>query len=470
MVVGDDDQSIYSWRGADIRNILEFERDYPEASVVRLEENYRSTATILAAANAVVANNTGRKPKTLWTANAGGEAISRYYACDERDESRLVATEIERVMREEGRSYADFVIFYRTHAQSPRHRRPVPARWRAVPDRGRDAVLRSRGDTRRDGVPQGDREPRRRGLAQAHHQHAQTRHRQDQRRASRVRGRRARASAFDEAVDRAGEWLGAGPSRKVAAFVELMTELRAVAADGGALRDLVEEIVERSGLLQALQAERTFESEGRIENIKEFFGVVEEFDAQHESAGACRLHGVGGPAHRSRLDAGGGARGHAHDAAHGQGTRVSRRLHRRHGGHDLPARQLDVRGVGTRGGAPAVLRGDHACPREALPHARVTRAASSDSRSTTRPAASSARFPRSTSRRAALARRASRGTGFARRGDGSRGSSYGFGRGEGRVFGAGAPASRQPRPAEDVDSFEVGDRGRAQGLRPRYRS
>ncbi len=118
MVVGDDDQSIYSWRGADIRNILEFERDYPEASVVRLEENYRSTATILAAANAVVANNSGRKPKTLWTANAGGESISRYYASDERDESRWVATEIERVMREEGRSYADFVIFYRTHAQS----------------------------------------------------------------------------------------------------------------------------------------------------------------------------------------------------------------------------------------------------------------------------------------------------------------------------------------------------------------
>lgn len=118
MVVGDDDQSIYSWRGADIRNILEFEKDYPEATVIRLEQNYRSTETILAAANAVVANNSGRKPKTLWTANAGGESISRYHASDERDEARFIAGEIERIVRTEGRSYADFALFYRTNAQS----------------------------------------------------------------------------------------------------------------------------------------------------------------------------------------------------------------------------------------------------------------------------------------------------------------------------------------------------------------
>ncbi|MDP2300648.1 MAG: UvrD-helicase domain-containing protein, partial [Actinomycetota bacterium] len=118
MVVGDDDQSIYSWRGADIRNILEFERDYPDATVIRLEQNYRSTETILAAANAVVANNRGRKPKTLWTANVGGEAITRYSATDERDEARFVAEEIERLLREEHRSYADVAVFYRTNAQS----------------------------------------------------------------------------------------------------------------------------------------------------------------------------------------------------------------------------------------------------------------------------------------------------------------------------------------------------------------
>jgi DNA helicase-2/ATP-dependent DNA helicase PcrA len=118
MVVGDDDQSVYSWRGADIRNILDFEKDYPEATVVKLEQNYRSTSTILAAANAVVANNADRKPKTLWTANVEGEAITRYLAADERDEVRFVVDEIERLLSAEGRSYSDFAVFYRTNAQS----------------------------------------------------------------------------------------------------------------------------------------------------------------------------------------------------------------------------------------------------------------------------------------------------------------------------------------------------------------
>ena len=118
MVVGDDDQSIYSWRGADIRNILEFERDYPEARVVKLEENYRSSARILAAANAVVANNPNRKPKTLFTANAEGEKIASYLASDERDEARFIVGEIDRLGRSEDRRYTDFAIFYRTNAQS----------------------------------------------------------------------------------------------------------------------------------------------------------------------------------------------------------------------------------------------------------------------------------------------------------------------------------------------------------------
>ncbi len=118
MVVGDDDQSIYSWRGADIRNILEFEHDYPEAAVVKLEENYRSSARILMAANAVVANNPNRKPKTLFTSNAEGEMISSYLAADERDEARFIAGEVERLQRAEGRRYTDCAVFYRTNAQS----------------------------------------------------------------------------------------------------------------------------------------------------------------------------------------------------------------------------------------------------------------------------------------------------------------------------------------------------------------
>ena len=116
-VVGDDDQSVYSWRGADIRNILDFERDYPEAKVVRLEQNYRSTQTILRAANAVVANNASRKAKELWTEGLEGEKIRVHTAADEYAEARYVVSEIERLV-EEGASRDEVAIFYRTNAQS----------------------------------------------------------------------------------------------------------------------------------------------------------------------------------------------------------------------------------------------------------------------------------------------------------------------------------------------------------------
>jgi DNA helicase-2/ATP-dependent DNA helicase PcrA len=116
-VVGDDDQSVYSWRGADIRNILDFERDYPEAKIVKLEQNYRSTQTILDAANAVVANNASRKPKELWTAGPQGERIRIFTAVDEYAEARFVISEIERLM-DSGASPRDMAVFYRTNAQS----------------------------------------------------------------------------------------------------------------------------------------------------------------------------------------------------------------------------------------------------------------------------------------------------------------------------------------------------------------
>jgi ATP-dependent DNA helicase UvrD/PcrA len=116
-VVGDDDQSVYSFRGADIRNVLEFERDYPEAKVVKLEQNYRSTQTILDAANAVVANNASRKPKELWTAGPRGERIRTFTAVDEYAEARFVVSEIERLM-DSGASPRDVAVFYRTNAQS----------------------------------------------------------------------------------------------------------------------------------------------------------------------------------------------------------------------------------------------------------------------------------------------------------------------------------------------------------------
>ncbi|HLS91420.1 MAG TPA: UvrD-helicase domain-containing protein, partial [Limnochordia bacterium] len=117
-VVGDADQSIYRFRGADIRNILDFERDYEDAKVVKLEQNYRSTKRILEAANAVIENNLDRPDKTLFTENPEGELIRFYRAEDERDEAAFVAEEIERLRREESFSYQDITILYRTHAQS----------------------------------------------------------------------------------------------------------------------------------------------------------------------------------------------------------------------------------------------------------------------------------------------------------------------------------------------------------------
>ena len=117
-VVGDDDQSIYGWRGADIRNILDFEKDFPGAEIVRLEQNYRSTEQILNAANLIIANNHGRKQKKLWTAQKGGAPIELRENNDERDEAMYIANRIVSDVRYQGRSYNDFAILYRTHAQS----------------------------------------------------------------------------------------------------------------------------------------------------------------------------------------------------------------------------------------------------------------------------------------------------------------------------------------------------------------
>ncbi|NLZ47956.1 MAG: DNA helicase PcrA [Clostridiales bacterium] len=117
-VVGDDDQCIYEWRGANIRNILDFEKDYPEAKVVKLEQNYRSKGNILNAANSVIKNNSERKHKVLRTESDAGEKIKIYRAPSDRDEAQFVASEIAKLMEEEGRSYRDFAILYRTNAQS----------------------------------------------------------------------------------------------------------------------------------------------------------------------------------------------------------------------------------------------------------------------------------------------------------------------------------------------------------------
>jgi DNA helicase-2/ATP-dependent DNA helicase PcrA len=280
MVVGDDDQSIYSWRGADIRNILEFENDYKDAVVVRLEQNYRSTQTILAAANAVVANNADRKPKTLWTENVDGEAITRYLASDERDEARFVVEEIERLMSLEHRSYADFAIFYRTNAQSRviedqflrtgvpyqlvggtrfferSEIRDVMAYLRAIANPMDPVSLKRIINQPRRGI--GDAT-----IAVLEHE------------------ARSGGMTLQEAVMAADgqAWLASGPRCKVAKFAETLVEMRNLT---GTLREFVEGVVALSGLEAALKADGSEDARARIENIHELFGVVQEFEEQHE--------------------------------------------------------------------------------------------------------------------------------------------------------------------------------------------
>jgi DNA helicase-2/ATP-dependent DNA helicase PcrA len=285
MVVGDDDQSIYGWRGADIRNILEFEQDFPNATVVRLEENYRSTASILGVANTVVAHNSDRKPKELFTSRGDGEPVVRYMALDEHDEVRWMVGEVERLLREQGYSYRDVAVFYRTHAQSRviedvllrtgtpyrivggtkfferAEIRDVLAYLRVVVNRADEVSLRRIVNTPRRGI--GDTTV---GRVSEH--------------------ARREDVAFVEALTLScddEELLGARARDCISDFLRLLGEIGSVEA--GTLRERVERIVELSGLLSALRSVDTQESLARVENVMEFFGVVEDFEKQHEEAG-----------------------------------------------------------------------------------------------------------------------------------------------------------------------------------------
>ena len=280
MVVGDDDQSIYSWRGADLRNILEFESDYPEAKVVKLEQNYRSVGNILAAANAVIANNQHRKEKRLFTAMGDGEKISVYMATDERDEGRWIAGEIDR-RRAEGTSYNNMAVFYRTNAQSRMLedmllRAGVP--YRIVGgtrffDRAeiRDVmayltlVVNPADDIaakRVINVP-------RRGIGKT------TIERIDQ--FAREMSMPFLAAAELAIVD---PDIRASTRNAVGEFVQVIKD---GATYGGDLRKVVEMIIDHAGLVRALQDEGTDEARGRVENIQEFLGVVDEFVQTHDA-------------------------------------------------------------------------------------------------------------------------------------------------------------------------------------------
>ena len=281
MVVGDDDQSIYSWRGADIQNILDFEKDYPDAHVVRLEQNYRSTGHILSAANAVVANNSRRKPKRLFTDAGDGEKIQVFQASDERDEGRWIGSEIEK-LHDGGTSYDDMAVFYRTNAQSRiledmflragvpykivggtrffdrAEVRDVMAYLKLVVNPDDDVAALRVVNTPRRGV----------GTTSI----------------NKIRELAAdEGISFFSACQMAIAETGLLGAKVRSALAEFTGVIEASRHFTGELADVVEAIVDRAGLIRALEAEHSVEADGRIENIKEFMGVAAEFDETHDT-------------------------------------------------------------------------------------------------------------------------------------------------------------------------------------------
>ena len=280
MVVGDDDQSIYSWRGADITNILDFEKDFKNCKTVKLEQNYRSTGHILSAANAVVRHNSQRKDKRLFTAEGDGEKIQAFQASDERDEGRWIAGEIEK-LHSKGTSYDDIAVFYRTNAQSRILedmflRAGVP--YKIVGgtrffDRAeiRDVMAYLKmivNPADEMSVKRVINTPRR-GIGSTSIQKIEQLARDN------------RCSFFQACEIATAEtgMFSAKVRNGLSSFVALVREGRRM---DGELKDVVEMIVDKTGLLQAFRVEGTMESESRAENIQEFLGVAAEFEETHE--------------------------------------------------------------------------------------------------------------------------------------------------------------------------------------------
>lgn len=280
LVVGDDDQSIYAFRGADLRNILEFEQDFPDATVIKLEQNYRSTQNILDAANAVVGNNINRKVKRLWTANPDGDPVQVLVANDEHEEAVLVASEIANLQRK-GHRLADMAVLYRTNAQSrvveeAFLKRDLPyVMYRGVEFYKRKEVkdvvaylrlLANPADgvsfARVVNVPK-------RGIGATTLQRLQ-----DHAEATGLSLTEAAAKASDV------PGLGKAAAGKLQSFALDLVLWRQM-AEYLSVAEVVEVILERSGYLSDLQVEKTTENQARAENLQEFISVAKEFDREH---------------------------------------------------------------------------------------------------------------------------------------------------------------------------------------------
>src|SRR2546421_5691980 len=290
MVVGDHDQSVYGFRGADVRNLMRFEEAFPDASVIVLEQNYRSTQRILDAANAVIMNNAARRPKHLWTKQVGGELITRYHAQDEHDEAAYVAHEIARLTDTEGYSFSDVAVFYRTNAQSRvieetlvraglpyrvvggvrfydrREVKDTLAYLRALVNPDDEVSWRRIVNVPKRGV--GDTSV---GKVSAYAQeHGMT---------------------FRDALHRAD---AAGVSGKalggIRDLLDILAEVEGAAGVGVA--PVVQAVLEDTGYLAELEPERPIEAEAGLGNLQELVGVCREFDDALEAGDVTGLAGI----------------------------------------------------------------------------------------------------------------------------------------------------------------------------------
>ena len=280
-VVGDDDQSIYGFRGANIRNILDFEKEFKNVKVVKLEQNYRSTKIILDAANSVISNNRGRKQKVLWTDNKNGCKIKYYKGEDEHEEARFIAREIKRRVYNDEKNYKDFAVLYRVNAQSRvleemflregvpyrifgglrfyerKEIKDVLAYLRLIQNLNDDYSLR-----RIINVP-------RRGIGAATIDKLN------------VVSERENCSMF-EAISEAHKYDELQRvMAKLEEFKDMITSLSAL-KDSCSISGLIEAVIERSGILKELQIENTTEAQSRIENMEELISAALEFESVSE--------------------------------------------------------------------------------------------------------------------------------------------------------------------------------------------
>lgn len=281
MVVGDSDQSIYAFRGATIRNILDFGDDFPGARTILLEQNYRSTQTVLSAANAVIKQNSNRPAKRLWSDSGDGEKIVGYVADTEHDEARFVASEIDELVDKGHGRYGEMAVFYRTNAQSRafeevfirvglpyrvvggvrfyerREIRDAIAYLRAIANPADDVSLRRILNVPKRGI--GERAEACLGMLAASEQ-----------------------ITFTEAIDRAEQapGLASRSLNQVRQFAQLMSDLRAMVTEERPASEILEAVLNRSGMLSELKASTDPQDETRVENLVELVKVAQEFVAQ----------------------------------------------------------------------------------------------------------------------------------------------------------------------------------------------